>query len=218
MTSSISSSGQPNALNYAALVHLPDEVVMAYLADGHHDCLAVIFDRYHRLVMRVAFQILRDPAEAEDAMQSVFIAILESAKKFCSDKGTLRVWILQHAYHLSLNRRRYLSIRGSYDNPGSDAEYGVGVDVPRAMLAADSKRLVQQALSQLTPKQRETLELAFYEGMTMLEIADRTGQSHANIRHHYYRGLERLRVILGYADESRKATPTNGEDPAYAQS
>jgi RNA polymerase sigma-70 factor (ECF subfamily) len=218
MNFSTSTSGPTNAPSYGALVSLPDEVVMAYLADGNHDSLAVIFDRYQRLVMRVAFQILRDPAEAEDAMQSVFIAVLESAKKFCAEKGTLRVWILQHAYHLSLNRRRYLSIRGSYDNPGSDAEYGLGVDAPRAMLAADSKRLVQQALSQLTARQRETLELAFYEGMTMLEIAERTGQSHANIRHHYYRGLEKLRVILGYADTSRNANPTNGEDPAYAQS
>src|SRR5882762_11157562 len=82
-----------------ALAELSDEVVMSCLAAGNHDALAVIFDRYQRLVIRVAMQILRDPAEAEDAMQSVFIAILETAKKFDAARGTLRVWILQNAYH-----------------------------------------------------------------------------------------------------------------------
>jgi hypothetical protein len=52
---------------YTALAALSDEVLMSYLAGGNHDALAVIFDRYQRLVIRVAMQILRDPAEAEDA-------------------------------------------------------------------------------------------------------------------------------------------------------
>jgi RNA polymerase sigma-70 factor (ECF subfamily) len=216
MSMSNSSSGIPKQPSYAALASLPDEVVMAYLADGNHDSLAVIFDRYQRLVIRIAHQILRDPAEAEDVMQSVFIAVLETAKKFRAERGTLRVWVLQHAYHLALNRRRYLSLRGSYDNK-TDAEYLSGRGLSRAMPASDSKRLIQQALGQLSSKQRETLELAFYAGMTMQEIAERTGQSHTNIRHHYYRGLEKLRVILGYADTNRRPN-SNGEETAYAQS
>jgi RNA polymerase sigma-70 factor, ECF subfamily len=77
-----------NSPTYSALVKLSDELVMSWLADGNHDALAVIFDRYQRLVVRVALQILRDPAEAEDVMQSVFIAILESANKFSAARGT----------------------------------------------------------------------------------------------------------------------------------
>lgn len=212
----LNSSSSHERPTYATLAGLADEVVMSHLADGVHDALAVIFDRYQRLVMRVTLQVLRDPAEAEDVMQSVFIAVMESATRFSADRGTLRVWLLQHAYHLALNRRRYLSLRGTYDNK-SDAEYVSALGSSRAMLAPDSRRLIQQALAQLNSKQRETLELAFYDGMTMQEIAERTGQSHANIRHHYYRGLERLRVILGYVDTSRGAN-SNGEETAYAQS
>src|SRR5438874_8522356 len=191
------SLGLDHRPRYAALAELSDEVLMSHLAEGNHDALAVIFDRYQRLVIRVTMQILRDPGEAEDAMQSVFIAILETAKKFDAARGTLRVWILQNAYHHALNRRRYLSLRGMYDTPPCDAEDIAALGPNMGMPAFESERLIQEALTQLSSKQRETVELAFYDGLTMQEIAERTGQSHANIRHHYYRGLEKLRFVLG---------------------
>jgi RNA polymerase sigma-70 factor (ECF subfamily) len=203
---------------YAALAALSDEVVMSYLSGGNHDALAVIFDRYQRLVIRVTMQILRDPAEAEDAMQSVFIAILETAKKFDAARGTLRVWILQNAYHQALNRRRYLSLRGMYDTPPGDAADLVNLGSSTGMPAFESEHLIQQALTQLSSRQRETVELAFYDGLTMQEIAERTGQSYANIRHHYYRGLEKLRLILGNAKSSQRPSSASGEETAYARS
>ena len=203
---------------YAALAALSDEVVMSFLADGNHDALAVIFDRYQRLVIRVAMQILRDPAEAEDAMQSVFIGILETAKKFDAARGTLRVWILQNAYHQALNRRRYLSLRGLYDIPPGDAADLVSLGSSTGMPAFESERLIQQALTQLSSRQRETVELAFFDGLTMQEIAERTGQSYANIRHHYYRGLEKLRLVLGTVKSGSRSSPAGGEETAYAQS
>ena len=203
---------------YAALATMSDEVVMSRLADGNHDALAVIFDRYQRLVIRVAMQILRDPAEAEDTMQSVFIAILESAKKYVAARGTLRVWILQHAYHQALNRRRYLSLRGTYDVAPGDALDPASLGLTRPLPAPESGHLIQQALTQLSRRQRETLELAFYDGLTMQEIAERSGQSYANIRHHYYRGLEKLRDVLGSTKSGRQASPSAGEETAYVRS
>ena len=204
-------------LTYPALVRLCDEPVMERLAQGNHDALAVIFDRYHKLVVRVALQILRDPAEAEDVMQSVFIAILESASKFSAEKGTVRVWVLQHAYHQALNRRRYLSLRGAYDASAADPEFHKMFEWSRSLSAPECRHLVQQALSQLSGKQRETVELVFFDGLTMQEIAERTGQSYANTRHHYYRGLEKLRVILGYSTTDARRASANGEETAYAQ-
>ncbi len=209
--------GVPSDATYRAIQGLADDTVMRLLAQGNHDALAVIFDRYQRIVYRIALQILRDPGEAEDVMQSVFIAILQTADKFVADRGTLRVWILQHAYHLALNRRRYLNLRGAYahsdtiDSPAPAESYA-------GMTRVDSRRLVQQGLAQLSRQQRETLELAFYEGLTMQEIADRTGQSYANVRHHYYRGLDKLRLVLSPVESGRQPTCGNGEESAYAQS
>jgi RNA polymerase sigma-70 factor (ECF subfamily) len=212
------SFGRPDQPCYTALTALSDEVVMSFLAEGNHDALAVIFDRYRRLVIRVAMQILRQPAEAEDVMQSVFITILETATKFDAGRGTLRVWLLQHAYHQALNRRRYLSLRGMYDAATSDSLDGVSLGSSTAMPALESKRVIQQALTQLSSRQRETLELAFYEGWTLLEISEKTRESYANTRHHYYRGLERMRLVLSNAHDGKRPSSASNEERAYAGS
>jgi RNA polymerase sigma-70 factor (ECF subfamily) len=101
---------------YADLAKLPDEVVMRSLQLGHHDALAVLFDRYQRLVMDIALRILRDPGEAEDLLQAVFLEIFRAAAQFDPAKGTTKVWLLQYVYHRSFNRRHYLSLRGLYEN------------------------------------------------------------------------------------------------------
>jgi RNA polymerase sigma-70 factor (ECF subfamily) len=191
---------------------------MSHLAAGNHDALAVIFDRYQRLVIRVTMQILRDAAEAEDIMQSVFMAVLETARKFDAARGTLRVWILQHAYHQALNRRRYLSVRGMYDAWPDDGTNRATLDSCGAMQAQEREHLVRQALRQVNRRQRETLELAFYYGLTMQEIADRTGQPYANIRHYYYRGLEKLRHVLNGGQPSERPSSATGEERAYVRS
>src|SRR5262245_54069104 len=84
---------------------------MEELKGGHVDALAVLFDRYRRLVFTVAKRILRDPAEAEDLTQDVFIEIYRKANLFDPRKGCVKAWVLQYAYHRSFNRRRYLSLR-----------------------------------------------------------------------------------------------------------
>src|SRR5258707_6691649 len=107
--------GKP--FSYGELARLSDEALMLHLSAGHHDALAVLFDRYHRLVMNVALRILRDSNEAEDLMQSVFLEIFRSAAQFDAAKGTTKIWILQYAYHRSFNRRQYLNLRWRYERP-----------------------------------------------------------------------------------------------------
>ena len=83
---------------------------MAHLQAGRHDALAILFDRYHRLVLTVALRILREAGETEDFMQSVFLEIFRCAAQYDAAKGTAKVWILQYAYHRSFNRRQYLNL------------------------------------------------------------------------------------------------------------
>jgi RNA polymerase sigma-70 factor (ECF subfamily) len=195
---------------YAELAPLADETLMTHLCKGHHDALSVLFDRYHRLVLSIALRILRDAGEAEDLMQSVFLEIFQSAAQFDPNRGTTKVWILQFAYHRSFNRRQYLNLRGFYERPEESVLTretpiaGHGLQVP------ESLRATQQALARLSKLQRETVELAFYEGLTMHEIAQKTGESFDAVRHHYYRGLEKLRLILCEAPRARMKTSPGG--------
>src|SRR5213593_4461726 len=111
-----SMSPEPCGLSHDELRHLSDEALMAHLQAGHADVLAIIFDRYYRLILSVAMKILRDIGEAEDLMQTVFLEIFKSAAQFDPSRGTLKVWILQYAYHRGMSRRQHLSIRNFYRN------------------------------------------------------------------------------------------------------
>jgi RNA polymerase sigma-70 factor (ECF subfamily) len=209
------------AVTYAQLSVLPDDALMMHLRRGYADALAVLFDRYHRLVMKVALRILRDCSEAEDLMQSVFLEIFRSASQYDESKGTTKLWILQYAYHRSFNQRRYLILRGFYRRPD---EFAPAQDSLAAINGKPSGKLeslqsLREALSRLSKVQRRVLELAFFDGLTMYEIAERVDISFDSVRHHYYRGLEKLRTILyEKPDLKSKASQRHNEDVAPVRS
>jgi RNA polymerase sigma-70 factor (ECF subfamily) len=192
---------------------------MLHLQLGRHDALAVLFDRYHRLVMTIALRILRDAGEAEDLMQAVFLEVFRSSAQFDPARGTTKVWLLQFAYHRSFNRRHYLSLRGLYERPSKaegDSEPALARNA-QSHSAMESSHLVKEALGSLNGAQRKVLELAFYEGLTMREIAEKTGDSFDSVRHYYYRGLEKLRTLLCSERESELDPSSPGERVPHAK-
>lgn len=182
------------------VLNLSDEDVMEQLRQGHPDALPILFDRFYRLVLKIALKILRDPGEAEDLMQEVFFEICNKAAQYDPGRGSAKSWILQYAYHRSLNRRQYLALRNFYDRHEiTEREItesnSVGVSW-RGLTFQEWRRVIEQGLATLNEKQRRTLELAYFEGLLLSEIAERTKESLPNVRHHYYRGLEGLRKFL----------------------
>src|SRR3954470_9772575 len=103
------------APSFAELERFGDDQLIQSLKDGFDDALAVLFDRYHRLVLSIALKIVRDLGEAEDITQNVFLEIFQSVAKFDSAKGSTKTWVLQYAYHRSINRRQHLNARKFYD-------------------------------------------------------------------------------------------------------
>lgn len=195
---------EPCGRSLEELKGLSDASLMAHLQAGHADVLAVIFDRYYRLVLSVAMKILRDLGEAEDLMQSVFLEIFKSSAQFDPARGTLKVWILQYAYHRAMNRRQHLTIRHFYKNADL-AELQADLISPNIGPLNDQeiRHLVTQALSNLNETQNRVLKLAYFEGFSLREIADVMNESLGNVRHHYYRGISRLRAVI--TEEPTKA-------------
>jgi RNA polymerase sigma-70 factor, ECF subfamily len=180
--------------------NLSDEDVMERLRKGDPDALPVLFDRFYRLVLRIASRILRDPGEAEDVMQEVFLEIFNRAAQFDSAKGSAKTWILQYAYHRSLSRRQYLALRNFYDRRQvgeREISESCSPDLSwRGLTVQEWRRVIEQGLATLNEKQRKTLELACFQGLLLSEIAERTKESLPNVRHYYYRGLEGLRKFM----------------------
>jgi RNA polymerase sigma-70 factor (ECF subfamily) len=188
---------EPCGLSEDELKRLTDECLMTHLQAGHADVLAVIFDRYYRLVLSVAMKILRDLGEAEDLMQTVFLEIFRSAAQFDPARGTLKVWILQYAYHRGMSRRQHLNIRNFYKSADITElnEELVPTEVTH-FNDQEIRHLVTQALGNLHETQSKVLKLAYFEGLSLKEIAERTNESLGNVRHHYYRGLSKLREVI----------------------
>jgi len=165
---------------------------------GNGDAFTVLFDRFHRLVLVTALKIVRDAAEAEEVTQSVFFEIYRAARQFDPARGTLKVWLLQFAYHRSINRRNYLTLRQFYSH--ADIEQAMAWEstgkVPPQLAVQEAAQFVEEALKALNEAQRRTIQMVFFDGMTLKEVAERTHESFSNIRNHYYRGLDRLRLHL----------------------
>jgi RNA polymerase sigma-70 factor, ECF subfamily len=200
----------PNAepLSLMQLQNLADEELMARLQDGQADALAVLFDRYQKLVLSIALKIVRDPSEAEDVTQTVFLDFYRAVAQFDPRKGNTKVWLIQYAYHRSMNRRQHLQGRAFYknteleelENRPPEARTTFGLTSP------ETKTLVRQSMTALSDVQRSVIEMACYEGLSMREIAERTGESFATVRHNYYRGLQKLRsFISGGSDKKPSA-------------
>jgi RNA polymerase sigma-70 factor (ECF subfamily) len=183
-----------------------DALIRQFCA-GDRDALTAIFDRYHRLVLVTALRILGDMGEAEDLTQLVFFEIHRKSAQFDAAKGTFKTWLLQYAYHRSMNRRNYLNLRHFYDQPHrqsgeADDLFDRRVSPP----TQEAAHLVNEALATLNQSQRQAIEMVFFEGLTFRDIAERTGQTFTNVRHHYYRGLQRLRECLSTGRSEKAAT------------
>jgi RNA polymerase sigma-70 factor, ECF subfamily len=192
-----------------AVEQVSDGELVRRLLAGDQEAMAVIFDRYYRLVMSVALRIIHDVGEAEDVVQTVFTDFYQRAELFDEAKGNLKGWLLQYTYGRSFNQKRKLKNHCFYEQVELEA-MDVEQRKKRAERVADldsqdATRLVEQILPKLTEKQRFVIELVFFEGMKLSEVASRTGESPGNVHHAYYRGIDKLRTFLTQSEEHRSS-------------
>jgi RNA polymerase sigma-70 factor (ECF subfamily) len=172
-----------------------DEQALSSLPQDE-SALQFLFDRYSKLVFCIGMRVLHDSEEAQEVIQDVFMSLFQKATAFDPRKGAAKPWIVQLAYYRALDRRNYLNRRKFYSGTDLDSlsetlvgeanlEQEIGKKLDRALL--------RRAFQDLGKNQRETLELFFFEGMEFAEIAAKLKEPIGNIRHHYYRALEKLR-------------------------
>lgn len=179
---------------------LTDEDLMQTLRMGCNDALAVLFERHSALVFRIARAILRDDGEAEETVQRVFLDVYKAANQFNPDRGTFKTWLLQYAYHRTLDRRQHLQANRFYSreelNELMPAELFYGAGHLLCLPPQEVVCLVEQVLATLESRQRQVIELTYFEGLTAEEIAKKTGDTACVVRHNLYRGLAKLRTVL----------------------
>ena len=173
-----------------------DEEVMARLQSNDSAALEILFGRYARLVLAIARGIVRDSGEAEDVLQEAFFYLYKKSLLFDGSKGSAKNWIIQIALHRALDRKSHLTRRGFYAGTdiGALGDTLMGeTDLDREIGAKLNRVQLERAFEQLPEMQRLTLELFYFEGLDLREISKKLNQPLGNSRHHFYRGLERLR-------------------------
>jgi len=175
-----------------------DEVLLRLTSEGSKEALSALFRRHAHQIWNIGRRILRDSAEAEDLVQEVFLYLYRRSALYDSSKGSARSWLIQIAYTQAFLRRRKLKSLGMYETPREETCNSDPSEVTydRTVEAVFGRNRWKAILDDLTDDQEQVLRLHFFEGYTFAEIAEKLGQSYANVRNHHYRGLEKLRKQL----------------------
>jgi len=170
---------------------------------GAGDTLAVaeLYDRHAGLLLALALRIVRDRPEAEDVLHDAFVLVAERARQYAPERGAVGAWLVTLVRNLSIDRTRRRERRGAIarDVLAHDpAALASGTPDSPEVLAHGSRdrERVRAALASLPEVQRRTLEIAFYEGLTYAEIAEREGVPIGTIKSRAARALMALRSVL----------------------
>ncbi|MCW2920165.1 MAG: polymerase sigma-70 factor [Thermoleophilia bacterium] len=190
---------------------------MRQVADGDPDVFELLYDEFVDLTFSIALGMLRDRQRAEDATQDVWIKVWNAASTYDADKASVATWITTLAHRHMIDMIRRANARPG-DRPGLEAgdevaarlsnSDDVAEDATNRAYAAD----VREAMSELTGDQRTAIELAYFDGLTQSEIAERLQKPLGTIKTYMFQGMRRLRETLGV--ETDMTTGSQGEPRA----
>jgi RNA polymerase sigma-70 factor, ECF subfamily len=171
-----------------------DQALLRRVAAGDESALAALYDRYAGVVYSVTNRILRDTGAAEEVVQDIFYQLWRSASQFDFARGSLPAWLLVIARNRAIDRLRGRSRKLLEETEYEPVATALGLDTSAAQAEAMSK--VTAALGALPASQREALELAYFEGLTHTEIADRTGEPLGTIKTRLRTAVQSLKRAL----------------------
>jgi RNA polymerase sigma factor (sigma-70 family) len=171
-----------------------DEELLAVVARGDETALAALYDRYGRVAYALAYRILRDQVLAQDAVQDAFLTVWRTAASFDPRRGKASTWLLTLVHRRAVDVVRREDRRRA--QPLDDAPIASGDATDEAAAVREQRRSVQAALAQLPPDQRETLELAYYGGLTQSELAEHLDVPLGTVKSRAFAGLAKLRELL----------------------
>lgn len=173
------------------------ETCIGRVAAGDQAAFAVMYDQLAPSVYGVARRVLRDPAQAEEVTQEVFTEIWRQATRFDAGRGSVRTWALTIAHRRSVDRVRSEQARRDRQTRQATLDPPADPTPEDTALDSEDRERARAALAELSVAQREALELAFYDGLTHVQIADHLGIALGTVKTRIRDGLVRLRAALG---------------------
>jgi len=184
-------------------------LILAVLAKGDGDllarlqrrdpqALAELYDRYGQTAYRLILRMVRDAGLAEDLVQETFLRVWNRAGGFDSDRGAVGPWLLAVARNRAIDYLRCQGKRIANSVEFNETEHPeLFTEVPADAFGFDVARQVKRALDGLEPHARQAIELAYFEGLSQTEIAERMGQPLGTVKTWMRRAIQQMRAALG---------------------
>lgn len=184
-----------------------DAALLAQMSRGDERALGTFYDRWEGAVRAMVLRVVHEPAEADDVVEEVFWQAWRQAGRFEATRASGGTWLLTIARSRALDRLRSLK-RSREDtgldaflDSGSDSEIQEMPDPLEATMLAERARVVRESLQTLPPDQRAALEMAYLEGLSQTEIAERTREPLGTIKTRMRLAMIKLRERLGVLRE-----------------
>lgn len=178
----------------SAELRISDGALIERVIGGEESALAALYDRYSGMLHSMLVRILRDTQAAEEVLQDVFFHLWNNAAKFDSARGSLPGWLLVSARNRAISRlRRRIPSEGDELQENAIA---LPFNLESSVAQQELLGKVRGALANLPEGQRQALELAYFEGMTHSEIAERTGEPLGTVKTRLRSAVETLKKTL----------------------
>ncbi|HXI40309.1 MAG TPA: sigma-70 family RNA polymerase sigma factor [Bryobacteraceae bacterium] len=161
--------------------------------------MAQLYDSYGKLAFSLIYRIVRDVGVAEDLVQETFLRVWNRAQGFDAARGALGPWLLAVARNRAIDYIR--SSGGKMARGALDLEYAEHpsgfVNFESDLLTRDREMRVRKAVDRLNENQKHVIELAYFEGLSQSEMAERMGQPLGTVKTWVRTALKNLREELG---------------------
>jgi RNA polymerase sigma-70 factor, ECF subfamily len=192
-----SEPGGPLSLRAATVTDDADRAALDRIAHGELDALDELYERYKTMSYSIAFRITNDGSLAEDVVQEAFLGAWRNAARYIEGRGSVKTWLLAIVHHRAIDavrrRRPGASLPDRDDAPPPELRLP---DVWAEVAANLDAAAVRAALAALTDVQREAIELAYFGGLTQVEIAEQTGTPLGTVKSRMRLGLLAMRRVL----------------------
>jgi RNA polymerase sigma-70 factor (ECF subfamily) len=176
---------------------LSDVELMARIARRDEQALSALYDRYAGTALALAERVLQDRAEGEDVVQEVFVRVWDDASRYSEARGSVAAWLVSTVRNRAIDRLRRRSAR---ERATVRASEGLS-PIADAVLVDDTDLRVRQALRDLPADQRQTIELAYFDGLSQTELSQKLGQPLGTIKSRIRLGMKKLRdALLGVVE------------------
>ena len=198
MSASPANASAPHDVPSPPAVEVTPEVLLQQVSTGDKAAFTTLYEQFSARVYGLANRVLRDPSQAEEVSQEIFLEIWRRASRYERSRGSATSWIMTITHGRAVDRVRQSQASRARDQRSTVGNFDRDVDVvAEAAVHSAETAEVRQCMSTLTALQRESITLAYFGGHTQREVGEMLGQSLPTIKTRMRDGLIRLRDCMG---------------------